>query len=72
MQRDRAKRPVHRHALLPAQRIGLAAVGIIVIAAGCLLLVSGGPGTTTRLGRVAGIMILLGVVAVVAAAIGHV
>ncbi len=43
-----------------------------MVVAGVLLVTAGGPGTATRLGRVAGIVILLGIVAVGAAVIGHV
>lgn len=42
-----------------------------MIAGGAVLLVAGTPQTANRLGRVAGILILLGIVAVGAAAIGH-
>lgn len=43
-----------------------------MVVAGFLLLTAGGQGNAARLGRVAGIVILLGVVALTAAAIGHV
>lgn len=53
-------------------RLGLAAGGVLMVVAGVLLLMAGGPGTAARVGRVAGIVILLGIVAVAAAVIGHV
>jgi hypothetical protein len=55
----------------PFARLGLAAGGILCVLAGSALLVAGGPGTAARLGRVAGILIVIGVVACIAAAVGH-
>lgn len=43
-----------------------------MVVAGVLLLTAGGPGNAERLGRIAGIVILLGIVALAVAAIGHV
>jgi hypothetical protein len=45
--------------------------GVVCVLGGIALLVAGGPGTAARLGRVAGILIVIGVVALIAAAIGH-
>jgi hypothetical protein len=43
----------------------------VLVLAGVLVLVRATPSTANRLGRVAGIVILLGAAAIVAAAIGH-
>ena len=56
----------------PLARLGLAAAGVVCVLGGSALLVAGGPGTAARLGRVAGILIVIGVVACIAAAVGHV
>jgi hypothetical protein len=56
----------------PLARLGLAAGGIACVLGGIALLVAGGPGTASRLGRVAGILIVIGAVACIAAAVGHV
>jgi hypothetical protein len=70
--RQRASRPVHAHRLGAGVRLGLVAAGGCLILAGALLLVAGGTQTAERLGRIAGILIVLGLVALGAAAIGHV
>jgi hypothetical protein len=44
---------------------------VLAIGAGVVLLLAGGPGTAARLGRVAGILILLGAAGVGMAALGH-
>jgi hypothetical protein len=68
--RSKRARPVHR--LSPLVRLGLALGGAVLIVGGVLLLTAGGPGTAARLGRVAGILILLGAVGIGAAVIGKV
>jgi hypothetical protein len=62
--------PVRR--LSPATRAGVAAIGILALAGGIGLLVAPAAGTAQRLGRIAGILILLGIAAVVVAALGRV
>jgi hypothetical protein len=52
-------------------RLGLALGGVACIAAGVVLLVSNSPGNAERLGRVAGILIIVGLVCCGGAAIGH-
>lgn len=52
-------------------RIGVAVVGVICVFGGIALLSAGGPGTAARLGRVGGILIVIGVVACIAAALGR-
>lgn len=70
-ERQRQKRPSQVPRLPAYARLLLAAVGLLLMGAGVLLLAGATPGTANRLGRLAGIAILLGVVAIVAAAIGH-
>lgn len=52
-------------------RLGLLVGGSLMILAGAALLVAGGPQTATRLGRVAGILIVIGIVALVVGTIGR-
>jgi hypothetical protein len=54
----------------PASRIGLAALGVVLVAAGLALVLHGGSGNAERLGRLAGIMILVGLVLVGVSAFG--
>lgn len=70
-ERARAKRPVQRRELSLAARVGLAAGGAVAILAGVGLLVSGTPSTEARLGRVAGILMLLGIAGIALAIIGR-
>ena len=71
IERRRAKhaRPVRRLPL--AARLALTLGGVAVIVAGIVLLTSGSPGTASRLARVAGILILLGVVGIGVAILGR-
>jgi hypothetical protein len=55
----------------PAARAGLIVGGVICVLGGVALLAAGGPGTAARLGRVAGILIVIGAVACIAGVIGH-
>lgn len=57
--------------MAPLARVGLIAGGAACILGGAVLLVAGGPGTAARLGRVAGVLIVLGLVACIAGAVGH-
>ena len=52
-------------------RLALITGGALLIALGVLLLAAGGPSTARRLGRVAGVVIVLGAVAMVVGAIGR-
>lgn len=72
VERQRARRPARGRALSLFARLGLLALGLLSIGGGIALLTAGGPGTATRLGRVAGILIVIGSVAVIAAAIGRI
>ncbi len=70
-ERARARRGVERRGLSVGTRLAITAGGVVAIVAGVALLVSGTPSTEARLSRVAGILILLGIVGIVAAAIGR-
>jgi hypothetical protein len=70
-ERARAKRRVERRSLSIGTRLVVGAAGIVAIGAGVALLFSGTPGTAARLSRVAGILILLGVVGVAVALLGN-
>ncbi len=72
IERERAHRTTSRHAISLFNRIGLAVVGLALIVGGILLVTSGSPGNASRLGRIAGIAIILGLVAIGVAIIGHV
>lgn len=69
--RTRAKRRSPTRSMSPFARVGLIAGGTACVVGGAALLVAGGPGTAARLGRVAGILIVIGLVACIAGAIGH-
>lgn len=71
-ERTRTKAPPRGRRLSPFARIGAIGVGVLLVVAGAVLLSSGSPGNAARLGRVAGILILVGIVAVVAGFIGRV
>jgi Flp pilus assembly protein TadB len=70
-ERTRSKRRPATGSMSPATRLALIVGGIACVLGGIALLVAGGPGTAARLGRVAGILIVIGVVASIAAALGH-
>lgn len=72
VERERAHRTTPRHDLSPLARLGLAVVGLALIVGGILLVTSGGTTNAARLARIAGIAIILGLVAIGVAAIGHV
>lgn len=61
-ERARAKRPVRDRRLAPVQRITFVVAGVVLVLAGVILLVSGKPGTAMRLARLAGLMIIIGLV----------
>lgn len=69
--RARAKRSRPAHALSLPVRIGLVSLGALLALAGVSLLIHADPQTANRLGRVAGILILIGLVLVGAGTIGH-
>ncbi len=69
-ERTRTKRVPASRGLSPVARIGLAALGILMVVAGVLLLTHGTLQTEKRLARIAGILILIGLVVVVVAVIG--
>ncbi|GAC1473194.1 MAG: hypothetical protein PVSMB7_26830 [Chloroflexota bacterium] len=71
MERERDRRPKRERRFTPVQRVGLILLGLLMIAAGAALLVRGNSGTAARLGRVAGIMILVGVVLAVLGGVGR-
>ena len=66
-ERQRAKRHVSRRSYPVATRVGVGMAGVAAIVAGVALLLHGGPQTATRLGRVAGVLMVLGFVAIVVA-----
>jgi hypothetical protein len=70
-ERARAKRASPTRLMSLPARAGLVVGGVGCVLSGVALLVAGGPGTAARLGRVAGILIVIGVVACIAGAIGH-
>lgn len=68
-QRLKRARPVRRLPL--AARLALAIGGVAAILAGVVLLTSGSPGSATRLARLAGILILLGLAGIGIAILGR-
>jgi hypothetical protein len=71
LERERAKRPTRSRGLSPPARVALALGGILMVAAGIGLLGHGGSATEARLGRLAGILILVGIVLLGIGAIGR-
>jgi len=71
-ERQRAKRPPRGKQLSHATRAALVGAGLLAIIGGAVLLGAGGAGNAARLGRVAGILIIIGFVAIGAAAIGRI
>ena len=69
-ERSRANRPAVQRRLSASRRLLLVALGVVLVVAGILLLIRGGPGTAVRLGRVAGILIIIGLVLMGVAAVG--
>ncbi|MGI8967651.1 MAG: hypothetical protein ACR2GA_00905 [Chloroflexota bacterium] len=69
-QRVQAKRP-SRQSVPIAKRLGLLVLGVLMIAAGITLVAAGGSGSAERLGRIAGILIVIGIVVVVIALLGY-
>ncbi|HZT95644.1 MAG TPA: hypothetical protein VFB34_02290 [Chloroflexota bacterium] len=67
IEREHSKRPARPPRSL-ARRLGLLIVGLILVAGGIALLLAGG--SSTRLPRVAGILIIVGLVVAVAGAAG--
>lgn len=72
LERQRAHRPARGRPLGVWGRLGLAVGGIAAVVIGVLLLAAGNRVTAHRLGRIAGILIILGLAAVAVAAIGRV
>ena len=69
-ERQRARRPESRR-LSPIVRLGLLIGGAVLIVAGAALLTAGGSANAARLGRLAGILILLGLVGVGVGIVGR-
>ncbi|HZS93790.1 MAG TPA: hypothetical protein VFA78_03265 [Chloroflexota bacterium] len=71
LERRRAKQPRRSQSLSPLTRAGIVGAGILAIAGGAALLVAGNPASAERLGRIAGILILLGCAAIGVGLIGR-
>lgn len=71
MERRRVKHPVERRRFAPVARLGLVLGGTAMIAVGGVLLVTGTPGVQRHLGRIAAILIILGLVVLAGGLIGH-
>ena len=71
LERQRAKRATRVRRLSPLARLGLIVGGLLMIAAGIAILVAGSSGNAQRLGRLAGILILIGLIIAAAGAIGQ-
>lgn len=70
-ERSRAKNPARGSSLSLLARAGLIAAGVVLVIAGAALLIAGGAGNAARLGRVAGILIIVGIVIIVAGTVGR-
>lgn len=69
--RERIRRVRPTRSFSPLSRGLLLVGGILCILAGIALLTAGGPGNAARLGRIAGILILLGIIAGIFGAVGR-
>lgn len=72
MARRRASRPRRDTRMALGTRVGLVAGGLVATAAGVSLLVHESATNAARLGRLAGILILVGVIVAILGAIGRV
>ncbi|GAC1444062.1 MAG: hypothetical protein NVSMB52_03020 [Chloroflexota bacterium] len=70
-QRQRGKHP-RKRTLGPGGRIGLIALGAILIATGFLLVIHGGGAHAHRLARVAGFMLIGGIVSIAAGIVARI
>jgi hypothetical protein len=71
IERARAKRPARQNRLRPGTRLGLIVAGVVMVVAGAVLLGHGAAANTQRLSRLAGILILVGLVIAAAGLIGR-
>lgn len=72
-ERERARRPSASRGLPPLQRLLLTGAGLVMIFGGvALLAASASAGSAERLGRVAGILIVIGLVVLAIGMIGRV
>lgn len=70
LERQRARHPVARTQRSPIARVALAAMGALGIVAGTLLLVHANTVNESRIARLAGILIIVGLAAAAGAALG--
>lgn len=61
-ERQRAKKPVRRRTVNPLTRIALVVAGALFVVGGIALVASGSAGNAARLSRIAGILIIVGLV----------
>jgi hypothetical protein len=71
-ERARAKRPSQVRRVSAPARIGFIILGLVLVAAGIFLLADVSSGTAARLGRVAGILMIVGCVLVGVGAVGKI
>jgi hypothetical protein len=72
LERQRARHPVRRRASSPVRRIGLGVLGSIGVISGAVLLLHATSVNESRIARIAGILIVVGLAALAAAALGWV
>jgi hypothetical protein len=70
LERQRRRHPVQRERSNPAARLGIGAMGIAGVAGGIALLVHASSVNESRIARIAGILIVLGLGAIAAAVFG--
>jgi hypothetical protein len=70
LERQKARHPVRRQRANPGVRIGLAVLGVLGILAGGLLLAHASSVNESRIARIAGILILVGLALIAGAALG--
>jgi hypothetical protein len=70
IERQRSKHQAPRRSFSPLARAGILVAGAICVIAGVALLTAGNKQSETRLARVAGILIVLGLVGIGAAVLG--
>ena len=71
LERERAKRTGPSRPVPPLQRVLLLTLGLAMVIGGVALVAAAGTGSAQRLGRVAGILIVIGIVVVAVGMLGR-
>ncbi len=70
LERRRRRHPVHRESSNPTVRLGTGLLGLLSLAGGVALLIHASSVNESRVARIAGILLVLGLAAIAAAVFG--